>query len=132
MPRQMLTGTLDEQCAFLLNVAQEKMAAGNYTGAIHALKLIRKHKPDFAGAAELLEQARKGKREQSLLVYFGFAGAVIGIFVGRWREVPNDLWFLGLTLGGAIVGYLLGVFVLRLLKGRDMLSETQPPTQASE
>ena len=37
MPKQKLTGTLDEQCEFLYGLAITKMAEGNYTGAKHAL-----------------------------------------------------------------------------------------------
>lgn len=132
MPRQMLTGTLDEQCAFLFNLAKEKMAASNFTGAIHALKEIGKYAPDYPGMAELLEQARKAKREQALLVWFGFIGAMIGVFVGRWRGVPNDLWFLGLALAGAVIGYLLGIGIVRMLKGRGVLPETQLPPDVQQ
>ncbi len=58
MPKELLTGTLDEQCEFLYNLAMEKMQAGNYTGAAHALKEIVEHKPNFRDAAELLEEAK--------------------------------------------------------------------------
>ena len=127
MPRQMLTGTLEEQCAFLFNLAQEKIAASNFTGAIHALKEIAKYAPEYPGMAALLEEAKKGKREQALLVWFGFGGAILGIFVGTWREVSSDWWFLGLALAGAVIGYLFGIAIVRLLKQRGVLPETEPP-----
>ncbi len=38
MPKQMLSGTLDEQCAFLYDLGRQKMEQGNYTGAIHAFR----------------------------------------------------------------------------------------------
>lgn len=57
MPKQKLTGTLDEQCQFLYDAALTKMADGNYTGAKHALQEIVKYKPDFRDAAQLLEEA---------------------------------------------------------------------------
>jgi hypothetical protein len=112
MPKKMLTGTLEEQCAFLYKLAQEKMEAGNFTGALHALKEIEKHAPDYPGSAELLAQAKSGKREQSLLIWCGFAGAIGLIFFGTLWNVPNDLWFLGLALSGAVLGYLLGRAIL--------------------
>ncbi|HMN31708.1 MAG TPA: hypothetical protein PKE45_26400, partial [Caldilineaceae bacterium] len=55
MPKQLLTGTLEEQCEFLYTMAVEKMAQGNYTGAVHALKEVVKHAPDFRDAQALLD-----------------------------------------------------------------------------
>jgi hypothetical protein len=53
MPKQVLTGTLDEQCEFLYSLAQEKIGQGNYTGAVHVLKEIVKHKPDYRDAVAI-------------------------------------------------------------------------------
>lgn len=108
MPKKLLTGTLDEQCAFLYGLAQEKMAAGNYTGAIHALKEILKYNPDYAGAAELMAKARAGKREITVLLWFSFGGAIVAVFLGTLWGMPNDIWFLGAALAGAVVGFLIG------------------------
>jgi hypothetical protein len=133
MPKQMLTGTLDEQCAFLYGLAREKMAAGNYTGAIHALKEILKYAPDYPGAGELMATARRAKREQSTLVWISFAGAVVAVFFGTWRGVPNDLWFLGLAVGGGLVGYLLGlVFVGRGKRAPRMAGESAAHWRAED
>ena len=55
MPKQLLTGSLEEQCQFLYSLALEKIQQGNYTGAVHALKEIVKYKPDFLDAADLLQ-----------------------------------------------------------------------------
>ncbi len=108
MPKTLLTGTLEEQCAFLYNVALEKMAAGNFTGAIHALKEILRHAPDYPGAQALMAQAKRRKREQGLLLWGSFAGAIVAIFFGTLWELPNDLWLLVLALAGAGVGFLVG------------------------
>lgn len=109
MPKKLLTGTLDEQCAFLMDLAQQKAAVGNYTGALHALKEIRKHAPEYPGLEDASARAQQGKREQRTLIFAGFAGAIVFVFVGTWRGVPNDLWFLGLALAGAVAGYLVGL-----------------------
>jgi hypothetical protein len=118
----MLSGTLDEQCAFLYNLAQEKVEAGNYTGAVHALKEIQKYAPTYPGAAELMARALAGKREQRKLVLSGFGGAVIAIFVGTWWGVPNDLWFLGMAIAGAVIGYLIATAAASSRKQRNPAS----------
>ena len=58
MPKQKLTGSLEQQCEFLYGMAITKMAQGNYTGAKHALEEIVKYKPDFRDAQQLLEQVK--------------------------------------------------------------------------
>lgn len=108
MPKQLLSGTLDEQCAFLYDLAQQKMAQGNFTGAAHALEEIVKHAPDYRDAARLLGDVKRRKREQALLVLISFAGASLFIAAGTLWEVPNDLWFLGLAVTGALLGFLIG------------------------
>lgn len=118
MPRKLLTGTLEEQCAFLYNVAEEKLAAGNYTGAIHAAKEILAHAPTYPGAQALMEKARRGKREQQLLLWGSFAGAIVAIFFGTLWQLPNDLWLLALALAGAGVGFGVGNVMSAFLKGR--------------
>lgn len=109
MPKTLLTGTLDEQCVFLMDLAQQKMSSGNYTGAVHALREIQKYAPDYPGLKELLVRAERGKKEQRVLLFAGFAGAIIAVFAGTWWGVPNDIWFLGLAVGGALIGYLTGL-----------------------
>ena len=126
MPKKLLTGTLEEQCAFLFSVAQEKMAAGNFTGAIHALKEILKHAPAYPGAQALMAQAKRRKREQGLLLWGSFAGAIVAIFFGTLRQLPNDLWLLALALAGAGVGFLVGNGVAAWMRRRT----SEPPPQA--
>jgi hypothetical protein len=51
---------------------------------------------------------KRRKREQSLLVIISFAGASLFIAAGTAWEAPNDLWFLGLAIAGALLGFLAG------------------------
>jgi len=111
MPSQKLTGTLEEQCEFLYNLALEKMGQGNYTGAVHVLKEIVKHKPDFRDAGQLLEVAKERKSEQTFLLWMAVAGASAAVAVGGLIGVPNDLIFLILVVLGALIGYGIGNFV---------------------
>ena len=111
MHKQLLTGTLDEQCEFLYNLALEKMQQGNFTGAEHALKEIVKHNPDFRDAGVLLADAKRRKAEQSQLLWFAFGGAALFVLLGTTMQLGNDLLFLGLIAVGAILGFLVGNFV---------------------
>jgi hypothetical protein len=111
MPKQLLTGSLDEQCAFLYELAQQKMAQGNYTGAVHALKEIVKYAPDYRDAAELLAEAQRRKSAHTMLLLFAFGGAALFIGIGTVTQVGNDLVFIGLAVTGALLGYLVGTWV---------------------
>lgn len=113
MPKEILTGPLEEQCAFLYEMAKEKMAEGNYTGAVHALKEIAKHKPDYRDVAQLLAESKAKKSQQSRLVISGFLGAIVFIGVGTTLQLSNDLLFLALALVGAVVGYVAGLFLFQ-------------------
>lgn len=108
MPKQTLSGTLDEQCDFLFDLAQEKMEQGNFTGAVHALKEIVKHNSTYPNAAGLLVEARKRQSEQRFLILFGFVGAALGVAAGSAANLPNDLWRLGAAGIGLVVGYGVG------------------------
>jgi hypothetical protein len=111
MPKQLLTGTLDEQCEFLYDLAQEKMEQGNFTGAVHALKEIVKHNPNFRDARVQLAEAKRRKGEQSLLLWFAFSGAALFVLFGTVMQLGNDFLFLALIAAGALVGYLMGNLV---------------------
>ncbi len=108
MPKQELSGSLEEQCEFLYQLAVDKMAQGNFTGAAHALKEIVKYKPDFRDAADLLVEARKRKAEQRNLILLSLLGLSGGIFVGSQMSVANDLLLLVYAAVGALVGYAVG------------------------
>jgi F0F1-type ATP synthase assembly protein I len=122
MPKQLLTGTLEEQCAFLYDLAQEKMSQGNYTGAVHALKEIVKYAPDFRDAADMLNEAKRRKREQGILILVSLASATLFVGIGSLMEIGNDLWFLGLAIVGAIVGFLVANMVI-LFRQRSMMQQ---------
>ena len=107
MPKLALTGTLDEQCDFLYELALDKMKEGNYTGAYHALKEVVHHRPDDSAAAEALALAVFKKTEQRGLLLWSITGGAIFLGIGTWFGVTNDLLFIGLTVIGVLVGYAL-------------------------
>lgn len=111
--KRQLTGTLEEQCDFLYQVAQEKMASGNYTGAVYALKEIVKHKPDYGDAAQLLEDARKRKSAQSFRLIISLAGAALFLAAGTFAGLQNDLWLFALAFAGLLAGYIVANLVRR-------------------
>jgi len=112
MPKQLLSGTLEEQCQVLYDMALEKMEKGNYTGATYALKEIVKYAPDYRDAAQLLDEAKRRKAEQRSLLLAAFLGVALFIGVGSRLQVGNDLTFLALAVIGALIGYGAGNFWL--------------------
>jgi hypothetical protein len=122
MPKQLLTGTLDEQCQFLYDLALEKMQQGNFTGAVHALNEIVKYNPDFRDVGALLAEAKRRKAEQSQLLWFVFGGAALFVFIGTMLQLGNDILFLGLIAVGALLGFFVGNLV-RSLRGADGYTE---------
>jgi hypothetical protein len=124
MPKELLSGSLEEQCSFLYQIAQEKMQAGNYTGAIHALQEIVQHAPDYEDAAALLVLARERKTQQRNLLIFSLLGAAIFVGLGTFTGVSNDLLLLILALIGLAVGYgIASVISGWRLKARDNRSD---------
>jgi hypothetical protein len=111
MAKQTLTGTLDEQCEFLYNLAQEKLAQGNYTGATYALKEILKYAPDYRDASALLAEAKRRKSAQTMLLMAAMVGSAVFIGIGTLLRLRNDFLFLGLAVVGALVGYTAGVLL---------------------
>lgn len=108
MPKQKLTGTLEQQCEFLYGLAITKIAEGNYTGAKHALEEIVKYKPDFRDSQRLLDEVKTKKSNQSFLVWAAIGGGVLFIAVGSLGGIRNDLALLGLAAVGALTGYGFG------------------------
>jgi hypothetical protein len=108
MPKQLLTGTLEEQCDFLFEMAQEKMSVGNYTGAYHALKEVVKYAPERKEAVALLAQAKERKSEQSRLLFLSLCGAILFVGIGSALRLSGDLWLLALGFVGLLVGYGIG------------------------
>ena len=111
MSKQLLTGTLEEQCDTLVQLAQEKMAAGNFTGAYHALKEVVKHAPERADAVALLAEAKRRKSEQTRLLLISLVGAIVFVGIGSAANLSGDLWLLALGFVGLLVGYGAGNFV---------------------
>lgn len=111
MPRELLTGTLDEQCDFLYQLALDKMKDGNYTGAYHALKTVVEHRPDDQDAAEALALAKFKKAEQRNLLTWSLVGGTLFVGIGTWMQFGNDLLFIAF----ATVGVLLGYFAANLI-----------------
>ncbi|MYC94666.1 MAG: hypothetical protein F4X14_06820 [Caldilineaceae bacterium SB0661_bin_32] len=111
MARKQLTGTLEEQCGFLYQLAQEKMASGNYTGAVYALKEIIKYKPDYGDAALLLEKARQHKKAQTFRLVVSLVGASIFVGIGSGAGLDNDLWLFAFAFAGLLVGYVVANLV---------------------
>jgi hypothetical protein len=111
--KKQLTGTLDEQCSFLYELAQEKMASGNYTGAVYALREIIKYQPDYGDAAQLLENARRQKKAQSFRLFISLAGAILFVGIGSTAGLRNDLWLLALAIVGLLIGYGISNLVRR-------------------
>lgn len=107
MPKELLSGTLDEQCDFLYELALDKMKDGNYTGAFHALKEVVNHRPDDSAAVEALAMAKFKKAEQRNLLLWSISGGVVFSGIGTWLELPNDFLFIGLVVVGVLLGYLL-------------------------
>jgi len=115
MPKQLLSGTLDEQCEFLYNMALEKMQQGNYTGAVHALKEVVKHNPGFRDSGAVLAEAKRRKAEQNQLLWFVFGGAALFVFIGTMVHLSNDFFFIGLIVVGALLGFFVGN-LMRILR----------------
>jgi hypothetical protein len=111
MPKELLTGSLEEQCEFLYQLAQEKMQAGNYTGAIHALQEIVEHAPDYKDSAALLALAKEKKTQQRNLIIFSLLGAVAFVGIGTLMQIRNDLVLLAFAVVGLFVGYGLANFI---------------------
>jgi len=108
MSKELLTGTLEEQCDYLVQLAQEKMREGNFTGAYHALKEVVKHTPDRAEAVALLAFAKQRKSEQTRMLLLSLIGAVSFVGIGSLLRLSSDLWLLALGFVGLLVGYGVG------------------------
>lgn len=108
MAKQLLSGTLEEQCDTLVQMAQEKMSAGNYTGAYHALKEVVKHAPQREDAVVLLAVAKERKSEQTRLLIISLCGAILFVGIGSAIRLSGDLWLMALGFVGLLVGYGIG------------------------
>lgn len=114
MRKQELTGSLEEQCATLYDIAVEKMAQGNYTGAYHALKDIAKHKPDFRDVEQLFAEAKAKKSEQRFLLLLSILGATLFVWIGSQMQIANDLIFIVVAVIGGLLGYVIALWISNL------------------
>lgn len=114
MRKQELTGTLEEQCETLYQIALEKMEQGNYTGAYHALKDINKHKPDFRDVKRLFAEAKAKKSEQRFLLLISLLGATLFVWIGSRMQIANDLVFIAVAVLGGIIGYIVALWISNL------------------
>jgi hypothetical protein len=105
MSKQLLIGTLEEQCEFLYSLAQEKLAQGYVTGAVYALQEIAKHVPNYKDVQALLAEAKERKALQRRLLLGGFLGAVVFVGIGTYSSIRNDFLLIGLALLGLVIGY---------------------------
>jgi uncharacterized membrane protein YqgA involved in biofilm formation len=66
-------------------------------------------------------KVRKGKQEQSMMLAFVFGFAIVAVAIGTMVQVPNDLWFIGLVVAGAFVGFLAGnaIIMMRNRRGKE-------------
>ena len=108
MRTEKLAGSLEEQCAFLYQMAQSKMAEGNFTGAFHLLKEIVKHDSNYKDAAFMLAEVKRRKREQRNLLLTAILGASLFVGLGTIIQIPNDLIFILLAVIGAVGGFGVG------------------------
>lgn len=122
MPKQKLSGTLEQQCEFLYGLAITKMAQGNYTGAKHALQEIVKYKPDYRDAQQLLEEVSRKKSDQTFLIVMALVGAAVGVAVGSLGRLGNDVVLLLLAGVGALLGYFVGNYIRSLRAAREFRS----------
>lgn len=106
MAKKMLEGTLDEQCAFLYDLARDKMAQGNYAGALYALREVAKHRPDYRDVPALLVQLQGQKREQRRMILVGLVSGVLFATLARTAGVTHDLLIIGIGILGLVGGYL--------------------------
>ena len=117
--KQLLTGTLDEQCEFLYNMAIEKMEVGNYTGAVYALREVVAHNPGFKDATALLAFVEERKFDQTFLLASAGIGVVAGVALYSWLQPGNDLLLWVYGLGGLFSGYGLGNLIRSFQRSRQ-------------
>ncbi len=107
MPRQELTGTLDEQLATVYDMVQERMAQGKYSGAVHYAKEIIKVDPNYQDIQELLHQAEQAKRKQRWTLLISLSGATIAIAIARGLGFAQDWQSLLFALIGLVLSFLI-------------------------
>lgn len=106
MARKMLQGSLESQCAFLYDLALDKMKTGNFAGALYALQEVARHNPEYRDVAALVEELRHRKAEQRRLILIGLASGVLFAGVALALGVTHDLIVILAGAVGLACGYI--------------------------
>lgn len=107
MPRQPLSGPLEEQLAAMYQIVLDRMREGKYGGAVHYAREIIKFAPDYRDIQDLLRRAQVAQRRQSLTLVGSLVAAIAAIGLGwslGWREDWQSLLF---GFIGLLAGFLL-------------------------
>ncbi len=106
MVKNLLEGTLEEQCEFLYDLGVEKLKTGNFAGALYAFREIVRHDPAYRDVAALLVEARGRKSEQRQLILVGLGSGALFMGVGRLTGISHDLALILVGALGLVCGYL--------------------------
>jgi hypothetical protein len=126
MARQELQGTLEEQCEFLYGLAVEKMQAGNFSGAVYALKELHRHNPGYRDVARLLTEVKIRKTRQRNLMLAGLAGGALSASIAHLLGVTADLWLIAAAAAGLVGTYALATMLRRRFPAMDSVSAALP------
>ncbi len=107
MPKQQLSGTLEEQKAAVYEIVQQRMAEGKYSGAVHYAKEIIKADPNYRDIQQILQQAQQAKRQQTLTLVASLLAAIAGVTVASVAGFDADWQMLLAGFIGLLIGYLL-------------------------
>ena len=113
MPKQQLSGPLDEQLATVYEVVQQRLEEGKYSGAVHYAKEIIKVDPNFRDIQEILRQAKRKQRQQSILLSASLAGAILAVIVTRSLGLTQDWLSLTFAVLGGGLGFIAADLILR-------------------
>ena len=126
MARQELQGTLEEQCEFLYGLAVEKMQAGNFSGAVYALKELHRHNPEYRDVARLLAEVKVRKARQRNLILVGLAGGALAASIANLLGVAADLWLIAAAAAGLVGAYVLATVFRRRPPALDSMPAALP------
>lgn len=111
MPKQQLSGTLEEQMAALYEIVEQRMAEGKYSGAVHYANEIIKVDPNYRDIQHTLQKARHAKRQQTLTLIASLMTAMVGVAVASFAGFDKDWQMLLAGFIGLLLGYLLAVAI---------------------
>jgi hypothetical protein len=111
MPKQHLTGTLEQQLAAVYAIIEQRMAEGKYSGAVHYAKEIIKVDPNYRDIQHLFQQARQARRQQTLTLIASLLVAIVGVAIASAAGFDNDWQMLLAGFLGLLLGYLLAIII---------------------